>query len=213
MSKIRTLSQLVDNLDAELAWRIQELSHIKMSIKRSGEIVNRAILRAAVPILYAHWEGFVKNASNSYLEYVSRQRLPYSRLKSSFVVLAARSTLIPLLSSNKMELGRRAVEFIRNDREELSKMPAKRFFHRHGMMDFSAFCNICDSLSIDFARYEARKALINESLVSNRNKIAHGEFLLIDDKGYGILSDDVIVTMRWYKDDIQNSAILKTFEE
>ena len=60
----RTEQMLVDNLDNDLAWRIKELSIIKNKIPQSKNNEQEALIRAGVTILYAHWEGFVKNAVN-----------------------------------------------------------------------------------------------------------------------------------------------------
>lgn len=66
---------LVDNLDNDLAWRIKELSIIKNKIPQAKNNEQEALIRAGVTILYAHWEGFVKNAAECYLNFVSLRRL------------------------------------------------------------------------------------------------------------------------------------------
>ena len=78
---IRTLEQLYDKLSDELTWRKKELTSLKLLSESSGIATDRqiALLRALVALLYAHWEGFIKNASSAYIEYVSFQRLRYDR--------------------------------------------------------------------------------------------------------------------------------------
>lgn len=77
--RLRTLSSLQDALDNAFAWRIKEIAAMKMSVEsKSMSMTQTTLIRAGVPLLYAHWEGFIKQASQFYLEYVSNQRLKYN---------------------------------------------------------------------------------------------------------------------------------------
>ncbi|MCK5523482.1 MAG: hypothetical protein KAI83_10150 [Thiomargarita sp.] len=59
MKKLRTISDIQNHLDNELRWRIQEIANLKKVIPLVDSIQTRSLLRAGIPILYAHWEGFV----------------------------------------------------------------------------------------------------------------------------------------------------------
>ena len=76
---IRTAEQLSDKLSTDLDWRKKELSELKSLVEARNISPQRhnALMRSGICILYAHWEGFVKLASNSYLEYVAMQKLRY----------------------------------------------------------------------------------------------------------------------------------------
>jgi len=63
-----------------------------------------ALIRSGICILYAHWEGFVKLASNSYLEYVAMQKLRYDQLSSNFLALAMKTKLNEARDTNKPSL-------------------------------------------------------------------------------------------------------------
>jgi hypothetical protein len=59
--KIRSVLELSEALDEASAWRKKELSTLRILIATRGRAHEQAALRrAAVPILYAHWEGFAK---------------------------------------------------------------------------------------------------------------------------------------------------------
>jgi hypothetical protein len=64
MNKLRTISDIQNHLNDEFGWRIQEIDNLKKVIPRVDSIQTRSLLRAGVPILYAHWEGFVKKSSD-----------------------------------------------------------------------------------------------------------------------------------------------------
>jgi MAE_28990/MAE_18760-like HEPN len=64
--KLRTLSLLQDYLDGELAWRIKELADMKYSVKKAESDRKRTVIRASLALLYAHWEGFIKNCQHQF---------------------------------------------------------------------------------------------------------------------------------------------------
>src|SRR5216683_7302007 len=93
--KLRTIEQLSDALDQELAWRKKELSTIKVLVDEKNVAKSRrlVLIRAGVALLYAHWEGFVREAGSMYLDFVSYQRLKYEQLSANFLALAVRGLL------------------------------------------------------------------------------------------------------------------------
>ena len=80
-----------------------------------------------------------------------------------------------------------------------------------GNLNYDIFEQIAGFLCIDATRYAVKKQLIDESLLSQRNDIAHGDYLLIDPDGFESLSDEIIVLMRQFKTDIENGAALKSY--
>ena len=76
--RIHTLEQLIDFVDADLAWRKKELSCFKKTVDKAELRHEKALLRGAIAILYAHWEGFIKNTAEAYLSFVADQGLRYS---------------------------------------------------------------------------------------------------------------------------------------
>jgi hypothetical protein len=95
MTKIKTLEQLSDKIAEEIAWRKKELAAFKRVIdyKSLSADKNQALLRSGVMLLYSHWEGFIKIAANSYLEFVAMQRLPYKQLSNNFIALTIKQKL------------------------------------------------------------------------------------------------------------------------
>ncbi|RYF60728.1 MAG: hypothetical protein EOO27_04715, partial [Comamonadaceae bacterium] len=80
MGDIHTLSQLQDALDNELGWRKKEISAFRVASSINGREASFYI-RAGVALLYAHWEGFIKNSSEHYLNFVQHQGHNYRELK------------------------------------------------------------------------------------------------------------------------------------
>ena len=88
--KIRTLAQLDMHLDGLSGWRKKELTSLLFGIGAATGEHQRMLLRAAVTLLYAHWEGFVKDAAVAYVQLAASQRLALRDLADSFLALAVR---------------------------------------------------------------------------------------------------------------------------
>lgn len=80
-------------MDADMGWRIKEISTFKLTVRADG--VNRKVfVRAGVALVYAHWEGFIKAASEAYLNFVDNQGHIYRELKSCFAILGLKRRLV-----------------------------------------------------------------------------------------------------------------------
>jgi MAE_28990/MAE_18760-like HEPN len=74
---INTIDDLQDRLDSAISWRRVELSALKSAVEQAenrspGSPLSRALARSGVAMLYAHWEGFVKEACQAYVDYVAK---------------------------------------------------------------------------------------------------------------------------------------------
>lgn len=211
MAKIRTLDQLQEKLDTEMGWRIKELSHFKIAT-RSNKDSARTFVRAGVALVYAHWEGFIKAASENYLSYVVYQGHIYRDLKTCFAVFGLKGKLSALNDSRKTKPNIEALEFVLAEMDRPARMSMAGAIDTESNLTSKVFQNIAASIDIDTTAYETRFKLIDESLVNRRNKVAHGEYLDLGIEDFIALADDVIQMMRSYKTDIENAASLKSYK-
>ena len=65
--KLRTVENLIDFLNEDIAWRKKELSSLKNNILQANVKLRLTAIRAGVVLLYAHWEGFIKRSAEAYL--------------------------------------------------------------------------------------------------------------------------------------------------
>lgn len=210
--KIRTISILQDSLDREFAWRIKEIAAIKMSVESKAISLTQAtLIRAGVPLLYAHWEGFIKQASQDYLEYVSNQRLKYSELSSCFVAFAAKKHLSHVVESRRAAVNIAAVDFFRECADSRANISLSNAINTKANLKSEVFVDIALSLGVAITPYDAYFNLIDESLLSRRNAIAHGEYLDLDADSFRKLADEVIKLLRMYKTDLQNLASIGAY--
>lgn len=204
--KIKTVSQLQDFLDSEFSWRLKEIADLKLAVKKTGGLSKWTVIRAAVPLLYAHWEGFVKNTATNYLMFVNSQGLRYDELKSCFIVLGLKKQLTEVIVSNKSELTVAAVDFILAGMKTKANLKITAAINTESNLSSKVFENIATSIGLDVTFYKSKYHLIDESLLKRRNGIAHGEYLHVNPEDYRKLADEVLNLLRQFKTDLQNSA-------
>lgn len=210
---IRNLENLSDSLSEDLAWRKKELSELKTLIEQNSFSSGRhqALLRSGVTILYAHWEGFVKRAATSYLEFVAMQRLRYDELSSNFIALAMKAKLNQATETNKATIFTEVAEFLITKLPERSSVPYKDVIQTGSNLSSSILKEIVCLLGLDYSAYETKQVVIDEKLLSKRNNIAHGEYLLLDRQAYLELHSQVIEMMENFRNQIENCASRKSY--
>ena len=211
MRDIRTLNQLQDALDAELSWRVKEVGVFRIASKRSSS-ERKYFIRAGVALVYAHWEGFIKVASEQYLNFIHFRGHTYRELKSCFAVLGLKSKLHVLSTSRKSIPNIEAFNFILSEMEQPARMRMSSAINTESNLTSTVFANIATSLDISVDNYLTKFHLIDESLVKRRNKVAHGEYLDLGGKEFDDLADEVLKLMRAYKTDLQNAASMESYK-
>ena len=211
--KIRSLLELNDVISRELSWRKKELATLSILVQKRRQHERAVLLRTAVPILYAHWEGFVKNTASYYLQYVSRRKLKYSDLQSNFIALACKAALLESLQSNKIILLRQVVEFLMLNQMETSKIPYINVIDTESNLNSAVFINILHQIGLSYDNFYITKELsIDGSLLKKRNAIVHGENLEVTEREFSELSQLVLDLLEYFRSQIENAASTGLFK-
>ncbi|MUG91508.1 hypothetical protein F7734_02995 [Scytonema sp. UIC 10036] len=209
---IRTAEQLSDKLSGDLAWRKKELSEIKSLVeaKNVSDQRHKVLLRSGICILYSHWEGFVKLAANSYLEYVRSKKLTYKELSTNFLALAMKEKLKEAKDTNKPSLYIPVCDFFVSELNQRCILP-KDVISTASNLSSEILKEITYILGIDFSLYSTKSVLIDTKLLKTRNEIAHGDYSLFDKGEYIELHLEVIGMLDTFRNQIENAAIQKKF--
>ncbi|NER51212.1 MAG: hypothetical protein F6J92_31985 [Symploca sp. SIO1A3] len=209
---IRTVEQLNDKLSSDLLWRKKELTEVKSLVesKNISEQRHRALIRSGVCILYSHWEGFVKFAANSYLEYVRLQRLTYRELSTNFLALAMKERLKEAKDTNKPSLYIPVCDFFLSELDQRCSLP-KDIVSTASNLSSEILKEITALLGIDFSEYSRKSVLIDTKLLKTRNTIAHGNYLIFDREEYIELHREVINMLDLFRNQIENAAIKQEY--
>jgi hypothetical protein len=202
---------LSNSIQEDFAWRRKELKIIRDQIPTSHSPLQSASLRFAVPILYAHWEGFVKKSCEYYLEFVANKYLPHRILKSQFIALSLNRKFGKIEIRN-LEEKTKTVEFLISELDKNANVPTKNVILTKSNLRFEVFEEIIFILDLDHSRFSSSKSLIND-LVDTRNNIAHGSHLRVDKNTYENMHDETILLMEALRTEIENSAIGEKFKK
>ncbi|RYY48717.1 MAG: hypothetical protein EOO06_09395 [Chitinophagaceae bacterium] len=210
--KIRTKEELADLIDKDLAWRKKELSALQASVLSSNDKVLPTSLRCAVVMLYAHWEGFVKNATSYYINYVRYQKLNLNQLNNNFLAFSLKGKLNEFASTGKATIQVEFIEYILtklNERARFSENDAIKTSNLNSGVLKEMFA----SIGIDSTPYELKANLIDSQLLNYRNTIAHGNFLPVDKAEYQLLHGEVFTMLEQVRTDVSNAAVLELFKK
>jgi len=206
-----TYDSLSKKLDDEFSWRRKELTLLKSKIPLDKNPLQSAMLRSALPLLYAHWEGFVKLTMSYYLEYVSKKYLNHDELTSNFIALSLQNKLGDL-KNRSIENRTKIIDFIFNNIARQSNIPKKNIINTKSNLNFEVLKEILFILDLDDPHIDNKKDVIND-LVTERNHIAHGEQKLVDYQTYENFFTDIIELMEFIKTTIENNAIQEKYKK
>lgn len=212
--KIRTIDELENSISSELAWRKRELTAIKANINQSRKFAKDTALRSGVALLYAHWEGAIKNIATYYLTYVAFLGLPYSSLKNNFMAISVKEKLRQFEETNKTTLQTAIVNEIFNSKNKKSQIPYIDVIKTNSNLKSEIFIEIMATLGLACDFYESYYKLIDEVLLNMRNKIAHGEkieSLSLDEERYNEIHEKILVLIEAFSVQVLNAAVRKEY--
>lgn len=205
--RVRTLEELTDKVDADLAWRRKELIALEsLVIARSGTQFEEPLLRSSLAVLYAHWEGFLAAAGGVYLAFVAQRRLDYVELATNFVALCIRARLIQSGDVTGFAASKEVVDLLLLSPSSKSAIPWRDGIRTRANLGSDVLKDIIASLGLDYSPYLTKEKLIDERLVRRRNEIAHGRYLPINVAEYLELHHEVVSLLDVFRTQVQNAA-------
>ncbi len=209
--KIKSKEQLFDFLDKELSWRKKELFTLKSNVEKSNPKLEATALRSGIVLLYAHWEGFLKIAAESYLEYVISKKLKYKDLSNNFIAICAKQKIKEFEQTNKSTIYNQLIEFLFEHQEDRAVLSKESVIKTQSNLNSIILKEMMTSIGLDFTEYATKANLIDEQLLKYRNNIAHGKHLILDSKDYLLLHDEVRKMLEKFKTDVENAVLLSLY--
>lgn len=202
----RTLDELQDRVDADLAWRRTEIASMHKQVRSSSGRMQEALTRAGLALLYGHWEGYVKNSLILYVDFVSRRRLKIGELQPALAVLAAQRRARRHGASDA-ELLVSISHYLTLEPEGRAWFPkAETCVDTRANLSSDRFRDLFMSLGLDEGAFRTKFPFIDYQLVSRRNSIAHGEYDLVDLEAYKVAHTEVIELLNLVRSTVLNSA-------
>lgn len=211
--KVRSLDELQDYVDSELAWRKRELTSQRFLLlqTKQQDQARTLLLRAGVCMLYAHWEGFAKNVSSAYLYYVGRRGHKIGDLTDNLVAACLRGEIRESGASKKPIDHTGLVKRVRGGLAEPARFNAEELVDTQSNLNSEVLRNLTCLLGVDYSAFESKSGLLDEKLLKQRNTIAHGQFLVVDTADYELLHTEIIWLISEFGDRVVNAATTKSF--
>jgi len=197
-------------LQDDKTWRIRELSELVRACQDASSIRREALLRASVPLLYAHWEGYFVLAANNYLTFVTEKRLQISDLKDEFWALTVRKRYRPNQIASERTFSRFLLDIRKDTIETFKKGKYDRINGQSNLnSEVLSFC--CSTLGLSASPFETYLDFIDKNLIDKRNFVAHGSSLRFDVEGVSEYRDKVVDLLRIVQTEIENASISGAF--
>ena len=206
---------LQDAIDAEMGWRKRELSALKANINGARLFAKDTALRSGITLLYAHWEGAIKNISLYYLLYISSLKLPYNQLKPNFLAISMKHDIEQFSETNKATVQTKIVNLLIEHHSQQSRIPTSGIISAKSNLNSETFIEIMSTLGLSTAPYESDYNLIDKVLLKMRNEIAHGEQLdaiSLDEKRYNEIHSKIFSLIDKFAIQISNAANLEFYK-
>jgi len=202
-------------LDENSQRRKREITTINFLIKQAKRPHEKqAVLRLSVPILYAHWEGFIKYASLAYLYYINGLSNKLKDLQINFLAMSCKNKIMYTNRSNKNIVYQNVIEYIFNDIEQNLSIVPENHIDTESNLTSEVLRNIFFTIGLDYTDYWTKKEnIVDYSLLKLRNEIAHGELVQVDENEFNQISDFVIETINCFKSEIENAVTFELFKK
>lgn len=169
---------IINEIIADRDWRMRELEFLKKLDKRIlyghlSESELNAYYRMCIPIIYAHWEGFIVVSFKALINFINKQNLTKDEIINNLFTFSHRDTFRTL--SGKQSFKQRC-EFSEKFITMLSEPITieTKLFSTKSNLNYDMLKEAVSWFNISIEPYSKYKYSINK-LVNVRNAIAHGE--------------------------------------
>jgi hypothetical protein len=167
-----TQDDFLESISDELDRRREAVTRVKRVVAQvRGTTLEQTAAVMAIPVLYAHWEGFVKQAVGTYVEFVETQAMLPHQANAGIFAFSIKKRIRGLIhNQSAAKMAEFAGWLIKIARDPM--IFDDKSVDTRGNLSFSNLAALCESLSIDVRSLEIDKKKI-DSLVHKRNNIAH----------------------------------------
>ena len=172
---MKDLNKFIASVDSDIAWRKKEISNI---ILMHNENNSELIVKASVLFIYSHWEGCVKSLCKLYLGYVSNLSIKISDLTDNYKAIKLKGKIKQMVDSSESLTMTNELSFIKsinNYSADIFSDTDKSIINTKSNLNYKIFVSLLKIIGlVEKDCLLTKEVYIDEKLLQNRNKIAHG---------------------------------------
>lgn len=166
------MNRVFDEIILDIEWRNKEFLKIKEISKILNDEELKLFLKGTIPLVYAHWEGFVVSSLKIVFNYLNNLKLNSDSYCDIFLTTAYEQTLKSLDDSTNFEKRKKHLITLYKVFKEEVKLNEK--IDTKSNLNFKVLKEICEKININIIRFKEYEIELNQ-LVNIRNSISHGE--------------------------------------
>lgn len=211
--KIRTSYELEQSIDHDIFWRKREFTTLKFLIAGSRNHEKQVLTRAAIVMLYSHWEGHIKHCAQVYLNYLNHKGYSYEQLKENFLLLSLNQKFSNGFSIKKYPSQKEIYDYLNTPRNESFAINESTVIDTESNLKYEIVLNILRQLGLNEGIYELKQNFINSKLLKCRNAIAHGDFIPVEeiDETYIEIENELLNMILLFQNLIRNAVTTKQY--
>lgn len=165
------LEEITENLDKR---RLEITNLRRVLLNYADKSLEKTAVRMAIPLLYANWEGYVREVCQLYLEFIEASGIRIRELMPGLLGYLWTSALKPITGGLNFERKKVVAELALNSMENpVCFADSERIINTKSNLNFDILMDIAAHLCLDNNAFIPLKHHLN-ALVHLRNNIAHG---------------------------------------
>ena len=211
--KVRSLNELQDKLQEDLAWRKREFTTLKFLVSGSKKHQKDVLLRSSIALLYSHWEGHIKHCALVYICYLKQLAPKYKNMQDNFFQLSLGNKFNQGFSIKQFPSQKEIFEYISNGLEENFDVNEAVVIDTESNLKYAVIYNILSQLGLDTSTFELKENFIDSKLLKCRNAIAHGDKVGAKEliETYNELEAELLNMIITFQTLVINSAVSKSY--
>lgn len=209
--KIRSYEDYITKINDDLVWRKKEINYVFLQANSNRSLNQKFYIRAGIAILYSHWEGYIKNASELYLIHVKSQKKNFEDLKPNFLTIKFMNELKNCTNSENQKYFNEVLKNILSMNKQRANFGEYNIIKTNSNLTSSVLVSILTIIGIDLNLFELKYKQIDEILVKSRNEIVHGDDVNFEFEIFKELKESVIEMLNEFKDKLENAAVSKEY--
>jgi len=210
----RTRESVLEEIAGNLDYRRHEMTNLhRVLLTYAGKSLEITVVRMAIPMIYAHWEGYVKEVCHIYIEHIETSIMYARQLQPALLGYLWIPKLKPISQGGLNHKRRKAVAecVIHSLSGPVVFGDAEKIVDTSSNLRFSVLQRIADDLCLDITSLAGWRRHL-DALVNLRNNIAHG--IIPQRLGYSdfiMHTDATIGLMEGFEQVMHNAILIESF--